>query len=247
MTFDVAPLIYKQMFNISAVFEGRNLPLLYTLLANKSEKTYLKLFKMFEDVPNFEPVEVTVDFELACVNAILTIWPNVSIFFCWFHYSQNLWKNIQSKQLAKDYVKDPVVRKLFKYLNFLPFVPSKDVVKAFKEIVALGNDCRKFQPMFTYFERFYIGKLVKNSQSLRHVPTYPIQRWNLVSKILQDKARTNNALESWHKLFSSDAKTHPTFNKLVEHFRLEQKHSDVIYSQIRSGNLFFFLIILFNY
>ena len=38
-----------------------------------------------------------------------------------------------------DYVKDPLVRKLFKYLNFLPFVPPNDVIKAFKQIKELLN------------------------------------------------------------------------------------------------------------
>ena len=40
--------------------------------------------------------------------------------------------------------------------------------------------------MFEYFEKFYIGKLAKGSQTVRHVPSYPIQKWNVVARVLFD-------------------------------------------------------------
>jgi hypothetical protein len=43
---------------------------------------------------------------------------------------------MQQKRLARDYIKDELVRKLFKYLKFLPFSPPKNVIKALKEIKA---------------------------------------------------------------------------------------------------------------
>jgi hypothetical protein len=75
-----------------------------------------------------------------------------------------------------------------------------------------------------------------NIVTKRQVPVYPIKRWNVVQRVIEDKARTNNSQESWHKCFAGDAKIHPTFNKLVDHFRLEQKHTENIYSQILSGD-----------
>ena len=47
--------------------------MIYTLLPNKQEQTYLKLFKLFEDAPDIEPKDVTMDFELASLNALLKI------------------------------------------------------------------------------------------------------------------------------------------------------------------------------
>jgi hypothetical protein len=70
--------------------------------------------------------------------------------------------------------------------------PPKDVIKAFKEIKALGINCKKFDPMLTYFETFYIGKLVKKSETTRKVPVYPIKRRNVFSRVKEGKARTNN-------------------------------------------------------
>ena len=224
------------MFNISACISGRILPMVYTLLPNKQQQTYLKLFKMFEDVPNIQPQDVTMDFELATLNALLKIWPTIIIYLCWFHYCQNLWRNMQEKKLAGDYVKEELVRKLFKYIKYLPFVPPNDVINAFKEIKKLACNCNKFEPMLAYFETYYIGKLV--NKTLRKIPVYPILRWNVVSRVKEGKARTNNSQECWHKLFAFDAKVHPTFNKIVENFRLEQKHTDVTIAQIQAGKIF---------
>ena len=76
--------------------------MIYTLLPNKQEQTYLKLFKLFEDAPDIEPKDVTMDFELASLNALLKIWLRTSIYLCWFHFCQNLLRNMQQKRLARD-------------------------------------------------------------------------------------------------------------------------------------------------
>ena len=49
------------------------------------------------------------------------------------------------------------------------------------------------------------------------------------------KGRTNNSQDCWHKLFAFDAKVHPTLNKLIENFRLEQNLTEVFVAQIQSG------------
>ena len=145
------------------------------MLPDKTEKNFFKLFKLLSEFPNFTPPSnVTSDFETACLNALLTVWPNVNLFLCWFHYAHNLWENVQFKNLAKDYVKDELVRNLFKYLKFLPFVPPRDVIKAFKMIQDLGENCQKFKPMFVYFEKIYIWKLLNNNLTVRKIPVYPI-------------------------------------------------------------------------
>jgi hypothetical protein len=59
------------MYNFSANIKGKVLPLMYTLLPNKTERIYLKLFKMFEDIPNFSPKEITVDFEMGGYKRII--------------------------------------------------------------------------------------------------------------------------------------------------------------------------------
>ena len=84
------------------------------MLPNKTERIYLKLFNLLTDFT--VPKNVTLDFEKACLNALLTVWPDVILLLCWFHYAQNFWKNMQLKKLVIDYAQNELVRKLYNYI-----------------------------------------------------------------------------------------------------------------------------------
>ena len=55
--------------------------------------------------------------------------------------------------------------------------------------------------MLTYFETYYIGNLKPCSKSIRVVPEFPIEIWNVHERVLNDIERTNNPVEVWHKNF----------------------------------------------
>ena len=78
--------------------------------------------------------------------------------------------------------------------------------------------------MITYFEKFYIGNLCKNSNTKRKVPIFPIKCWSVYARIIKGEPRTINNLEALHNHFEEDARIHPTVNKLIQQFRLEQKN-----------------------
>ena len=90
--------------------------------------------------------------------------------------------------------------------------------------------------MITYFEKYYIGNLCKNSNTNRKVPIFPIKCWSVYARIIKGEPRTNNNLEAWHKQFEVDARIHPTVNKLIQQFRLEQKNTEVLLSQLEVGD-----------
>lgn len=75
--------------------------------------------------------------------------------------------------------------------------------------------------MFTYFEEFYIATVV--NKTTRRSPMFPIKMWNCYARAMADLDTVNNSLESWHKVFEMDCKKHPTINKIIQQFRLEQK------------------------
>ena len=56
--------------------------------------------------------------------------------------------------------------------------------------------------------------------------------------MVDDLPRTNNSLESWHKVFELTCKKHPTVNKLIEHFRIEQQNTDILYDQIQAVDVY---------
>jgi hypothetical protein len=43
-TFDTAPRLFKLLFTFNIIMKGKNLPMLYCLLQNKQQKTYVEMF-----------------------------------------------------------------------------------------------------------------------------------------------------------------------------------------------------------
>ena len=67
---------------------------------------------------------------------------------------------------------------------------------------------------------------------------FSIDIWNVFRRLVDDLPRTNNSLESWHKVFELSCKKHPTVHKIIEQFKLEQQNTDILYTQIESGDVY---------
>ena len=85
--------------------------MVYALLPNKSYESYAKLYNaLTSHHDGFEsfmkpPKKVWIDFEKATMNALEDTLIGISFEGCYFHFSQNLWHNFQTKGLAKTYTK----------------------------------------------------------------------------------------------------------------------------------------------
>jgi hypothetical protein len=102
-TFSVSPSIFYQMYTINVIYRGKNIPCIYALLADKEEVTYSKMFAIitqFFKTGEF-PKNFCSDYEKAVLNAIKTNFPNFSIYGCYFHFAQALWRQMQKKTLSK--------------------------------------------------------------------------------------------------------------------------------------------------
>ena len=56
--------------------------------------------------------------------------------------------------------------------------------------------------------------------------------------MLNDRDRTNNSVESWHKHFAADVGKHPNIIKLIKGMVDEQHLTDFIISGLKSGDTF---------
>ena len=66
------------------------------------------------------------------------------------------------------------------------------------------------------------AKVFDNGTEIPGWYNYPI--WNMYDRVLQDKPRTNNALEGWHNAFARDMQaSHPPVHKIAEKYVREQK------------------------
>lgn len=70
--------------------------MLYAMLPNKEQKTYSRLFDLIKPSIQTPPSHVTVDFELAAVNAIRGCFSEAQINGCYFHFSNNLFEKIKT-------------------------------------------------------------------------------------------------------------------------------------------------------
>ena len=231
-TFDLAPKrVFKQVYSIHLIYKNKDLPMIYALLPNKTQKTYVKFFKMVKDVIKVYPVAIHMDFEKAVMNSVILIFKCI-VYGCFFHLSNNFFKKVQEKNLI-DYAQDDEFRLYYKLMQGLAFVPEIDVLEAF--LILQQSSPSKFTEIQEYLEVYYIGKLVPLSRTIREKPTFPIPTWNLYQRVLDNKPRTTNSVESWHQTLTPDLKAKMDIESIVELFRKEQAQTDKWVSQLSTG------------
>jgi len=101
-TFFSCPNLFYQFYTIHSVFHSDIIPLVYVLLPDKKEITYIKLFQALKSLkPDLCSKSFMVDFEKVVTNAIKNEFPNTKIHGRFFHLSQAVWRQIQHHGLAK--------------------------------------------------------------------------------------------------------------------------------------------------
>ena len=125
-TFSVCPHL---LFIIHSFSHGKQFLLVYFLL-NKTQETYNMAFLLLkENCQNYritlDPSEVKTDFELALLQSIRISFPNASFRGCYYHFSQAIWRKVQSIGLQQEYqTQGSEVKKFFRRVIALPFVPG---------------------------------------------------------------------------------------------------------------------------
>jgi len=235
-TFSIAPNLFLQVYTIHCVVHGRCLPMVYCLLPRKTAIIYEKMLR---------------DFELALIKAVRNVWPNVTIYLCFFHFKQSMWRKIQELGLAGSYKSDESVRKLLKLPQILAFVPVADVQDLFHDIkrqLLESTSTYKAQiiEFYEYFERYYVGGIITAKKTRGRKPRVPkpdeyvqpmfsIDQWSVHSRIIDQISRTNNFTEAWHNSFSTMLSNHPLVYSLVDSFRKEQKLAEDNLIRLNAG------------
>ncbi|CAF1060172.1 unnamed protein product, partial [Brachionus calyciflorus] len=75
---------------------------------------------------------------------------------------------------------------------------------------------------------------VKNDLTNLVIPQFQINYW----KLCKELPRTNNNIEVWHKSLSHESESHPTILKLLKHLRYEQRMTEQLFDEIKSGRIF---------
>ena len=106
---------------------------IYALLPNKAN-TYAELLHQIQRLTkNAIPDDITIDFERAMIQDLGQVYPYSAAQGCLFHLSKKVFKRVKELGVQQRYVDDPVFRSNIRMIAALSFVPTQDVVAAFKK------------------------------------------------------------------------------------------------------------------
>uniref|UniRef100_H3A8W8 MULE transposase domain-containing protein n=1 Tax=Latimeria chalumnae TaxID=7897 RepID=H3A8W8_LATCH len=104
--FRVEPPIFHQLYTIHGIHLGFNVPLVYTLLPNKTQRTYTRLLQELKNLsPGIQPQSVLTDYEMAAIKRFEAEFPNVKMIGCYYHLTQSVWRQVQCLGLTQNFAK----------------------------------------------------------------------------------------------------------------------------------------------
>jgi hypothetical protein len=196
-TFSLAPPLFEQVFVILSRRDNYVFPVLYALLSNKQQRTYYALFTLVKDIwPQFNPTSISIDFEMAVINAAREAFPNADLRGCLFHLMKNFRRHLTDSGLLQRYNNEPAFAVQPRMIVSLAFVPVDGLDEAFDALSESLPD--ELQAMLTWLEDNYIGRPYGRNRRRRPAVFAP-QLWNVYDRVLADQDRTNNHAEAAHR------------------------------------------------
>eukprot|EP00794_Sanderia_malayensis_P021298 gene21298-biopygen16333 len=164
-------------------------------MSRRKAKDYKAIFRgLLRNLSRVPSVEKMVaDFEKAAWKAVKTVFPDVEVQGCVFHWTQAVWRQIQKRGLAGAYKDDRATRKYLGKLMALPFLPKEQIPEAYEKLAEKAT--HDLVPLVDYIRTTWIESNVWQPAS-----------WSIFGQ----SVRTNNDVEGWHRRFNEKAKALPT-------------------------------------
>ena len=156
-TFKSAPSLFTQMLGVHGVFdENWHLPLAFGLLPGKSQVLYQDFLGQLNSFGPLDPQSILCDYEIGLRNACSSTWPSSTVRGCYFHFTKATFKHLVDLGLKTEYdVEGSDVRRYYKIISALPFIPEDEVLSAWEQLrPLLPADLSSFA---TYFEYTWVG------------------------------------------------------------------------------------------
>lgn len=183
-TFKSCPSPFTQLFTVhgdvnSSTETNGVVPMLFALMSNRKADSYVVLFSIIKSqIPEFHPVKIHCDFELATMNAVRHMFPTAKIIGCYYHWCRCVWR--KAKSLG--HTKYKAERRIVQLTAALPLIPEKLLTEGWTYIKNECGDEIKMAKFINYIQRFWINKPYLH---------------NVIS-VFGERYRTNNVLEGWH-------------------------------------------------
>jgi hypothetical protein len=229
-TFKIAPGIARQVYSIHAMVLGIMMPMAVAILPSQTASCYKRLFRLLKDAsPHFAPLHWMTDFERAAMIAVESVW-GIRADGCHFHWTQALWRRMQSEGLQAIYGTDAGLSLDFRKIFSLAFVPLPDVVPRWEQLCVSLDE--RLEPVLDYVEKVYIGEVKRGR---RRQPDFSHRTWNVRARTLENRPRTDNKLEGWHHKMNRAICAHPNIYRLIGCFMDEFKKQQLKYEEAVAG------------
>lgn len=181
-TFKSVPKPFEQLFtifvDIGSTFEVTAIiPLFFCLLPNKKESSYTNVFRILKELFNVNIRFFKSDWETAIINAVKSIYPQVRVKGCFYHFTKAIWRNGDKLGMLIDKSHKRIVR----LTSNLALMPVKFIPEAWLYVLNEAADDIVTQNFISYFEKQWMAKICYDM-------------WSCSS----ERHRTTNALEGWH-------------------------------------------------
>ena len=203
----------------------------------KTKEKYEELFAALKNMnAMLDPHEVTIDLEIAAIEALKSSFPNANIKGCSFHFAQAYWRKIQSVGLAREYQQDTELRNILKSFVALALIPQEDIYIGFQKLkettAKMQNE--KITEFVSYFEATWLGE--KNLRGRRTGASFLPQIWCQFENAKEMRQTTTNAVEGWHRAIKGSlGYVHPTIFKFIDFLRREQSATENKLISLQAG------------
>ncbi|KII61157.1 hypothetical protein RF11_16440 [Thelohanellus kitauei] len=152
---------------------------------------------------------------------------------------QAFWRKInEHSDIRARYGNEENFNLMLKMLPALAFLPSRDVVIGYiglRSHTFFVHNETLLQPIFTYFERTYIGHI--NNGIVVSQPLFAIETWNVYDATINNMGRTNNSVEGWHNAFCRFVgSNHPNIFNFLQKLKEYEALNRALITQISIGS-----------
>lgn len=182
-TFRVVPNPFYQLYSLHIDLSNDRdsvnfVPVLYILLPNKSQDTYVRLFTTLKNQFAVNIKVFRCDYEISTINAVKSVYPEVEVKGCFYHFNNAVWR-MSKKMGLNNTPEGPHITKLSANLALLP---KALIPETFLAIWEEAPDTDKFNQFKSYFVKQWM-ELVTYDVFCCYGQTF----------------RTTNAIEGWHR------------------------------------------------
>lgn len=223
-TFKSCSKQFAQIYTIHADFdsteEETNVhPVTFALLPNKKKESYVRMFRLIlDEIPEWKPQKINVDFEAAAISALRDVFPEAEINGCFFHMKKCLWRRVQEIGLTREYRENEEIRQSIRMCAALSFLKPEDAEEGFAEIHSQAPDNEKLTEFFDYF----VDQWLENAD-------VPVELWSCHRR----RHRTTNAVEGWHHKINNILHTpNPKVRDVVECLKKEAENTNCMFMRM---------------